>query len=290
MLVREPAVAGRFYPGTSGECRREIDAMRIPDAPADLPERPVGGIVPHAGWFFSGATALRVLDAVRIRRTPATFVLFGATHSPIRRAAIFSNGAWETPLGLATVDERLAAEILALGGGLVRDDPMAHEREHSIEVQVPLIQHLFPGATIVPIACPPSADAPEIGRLVARAIRTTGTEAVCLGSTDLTHYGRMYGFTPKGTDAAAIRWVREENDRRMLDLMIRLDSGAILAEASERLNACGPGAVAAALAAAAALDATEGRVVQYTTSFDVMREKMGRTEADAVVGYVGVVF
>ena len=114
MLVREPAVAGRFYPGTSGECRREIDAMRIPEAAADLPERPVGGIVPHAGWVFSGATALRVLDAIRARRTPATFVLFGATHSPIRRAAVFPSGGWETPLGLAEIDERLAGEFLAL--------------------------------------------------------------------------------------------------------------------------------------------------------------------------------
>ena len=153
---------------------------------------------------------------------------------------------------------------------------MAHENEHSIEVQVPLIQHLFPAAKIVPIACPPSADAPEIGRLVGRAIQNSSADAVCLGSTDLTHYGRMYGFTPKGTDAAAIRWVSEENDRRMLDLMVRMDAGAIVAEASERLNACGPGAVAATLAAAAEMGATEGRVVQYTTSFDVMREKMGR--------------
>jgi hypothetical protein len=263
----------------------------MPSAPAkDVPERPVAGIVPHAGWVFSGATALCVFEAIRSRRSPRTFVLFGATHAPIRKAAVFSNGSWETPLGLVEVDERLAQEILSLAGDLVRDDPMAHESEHSIEVQLPFIQHLFPEAKIVPVASPPRPDAVEIGRIVARTVQNVDADAVCIGSTDLTHYGPMYGFTPKGSGAAALRWVREENDKRMLDLMTRLDSAAVVAEASANLNACGSGAVAATLAAAAQLGAAAGRVLHYTTSYDVMREKMGRSEADAVVGYAGVVF
>jgi hypothetical protein len=290
MLIREPVVAGQFYPATSASCTREIEALLPREAPEEAPERPVAGIVPHAGWVFSGATALRVLDAIRRRRTPRTFVLFGAVHSPIRASAVFSHGGWQTPLGLVEVDERLAGEVLARAGHLLQDNPVAHENEHSLEVQLPFIRHLFPEARIVPISVLPTPQAAEIGRLAAQAIQGLAADAVCLGSTDLTHYGPAYGFAPKGFGAAALRWVREENDRRMVDLMSRLDAEAVVEEAREHLNACGAGAVAATLAAARELGAAKGYVLRYTTSADVMRDEMGRTDSSATVGYAGVVF
>jgi len=291
MMIREPAVAGRFYPLSRDACLREIAAMRPAAPPADMPERPVGGIVPHAGWVFSGETALAVIRAIAERRRPKTFVIFGASHVGRARGAIlFGSGGWQTPLGVAEVDERLAREILARASDIVTDDPEAHEDEHSIEVQVPLIQHAAPEAKIVPILVPPSAKAVALGRTVAEIIAGLQIDAVCLGSTDLTHYGPMYGFTPHGTGPAAMRWVRDENDRRMLDLVVRLDAEAIVPEAKAHLNACGPGAVVATLAAVRSLGAKRGCVVQYTTSFDVMREKMGRVDAEAAVGYGGVVF
>jgi hypothetical protein len=291
MLVREPVVAGRFYPGTREPCLREIRGLAPALPPADVPAHPVAGIVPHAGWMFSGATALAVLEAIRSRRSPKTFVIFGAVHDPrVRRNALFPHGAWETPLGLVEVDERLAGEILAIAGDVVSDDPEAHENEHSIEVQLPLIHHVFPEARVVPIAAPPTAKAVPLGRAVAQAIRNAGADAVCLGSTDLTHYGPMYGFMPHGTGAAGLRWMRNENDRRMLDLMERMDAEGAVAEAEARSNACGSGAVAATLAAARELGAARGVIVEYTTSADVMRQRMGREETDAAVGYAGVVF
>ena len=291
MMVREPVVAGRFYPATREECLKHIAAL-TPKAPFEGgPARPVAGVVPHAGWFFSGETALAVLGAISAKRTPKTFVIFGAVHTGgVRQSAVFPSGGWQTPLGLAQIDERLAGEILARGSGLVADDPQAHEEEHSIEVQVPLVQHVAPEAKIVPILVPKDSQAVALGRVVGQTIRNLEADAVCLGSTDLTHYGPMYGFTPKGLGAAAIRWVRDENDRRMIDLMVRLDAEAVVPEAKSRMNACGAGAVAAAMAAARELGAARGCLVQYTTSYDVMRETMGRTDADAVVGYAGVVF
>lgn len=291
MMLREPAVAGRFYPLGHDSCLREIAAMRPADEPAQMPERPVAGVVPHAGWVFSGATALSVIRAIESRRKPQTFVLFGASHSPyLRHSALFPSGGWQTPLGVAKIDERLAAEILARAGSLLSDDPGAHEDEHSLEVQVPLIQHLAPEARIVPILVPREAKAVALGRLVGQTINSLGADAVCLGSSDLTHYGPMYGFAPKGYGAAAVRWVRDENDRRIVDLMVRLDADGILPEAQSNANACGAGAIAATLAAAREMGAERGCLVQYTTSYDVMREQMGRTDSEAVVGYAGVVF
>ena len=290
MLVREPIVAGQFYPGSRAACLKQIKAMRPAAPPENLPARPVAGIVPHAGWTFSGSTALAVLDAIRSRRTPATFVLFGAAHHAVRTSALFGSGTWETPLGPVEVDERLAREILARADAPLADDPMAHEDEHSIEVQLPLIKHLFPEAKIVPITVPPTNLAADVGRCVARTILTLDADAVCLGSTDLTHYGPAYGFVPRGTGEAAVRWVREENDRRMIDLALRLDADGAVAEAAAHSNACGSGAVAATLAAARALGAERGCLVAYTTSFDVMKEQFGRSDSSAVVGYAGVVF
>ena len=290
MLVREPVADGSFYPAGRDACIELMNSLHYVEAPEVLPPRPVAGIVPHAGWVFSGATALAVLEALKDRRTPRSFVLFGAVHRPIRRSAIFSNGVWRTPLGDAQVDERLAREILTRADDLLADDPRAHEQEHSIEVQVPFIQQLFPHAKIVPIAVVPDDDAPEIGRRVAGAIRNLDADAVCLGSTDLTHYGPAYGFTPKGVGEEALRWVRDENDRRIIDLMLRLDAEAAVPEAKARMNACGSGAVAAALAAARELGAVQGYLVHYTTSFDVMKERMGRRGFDAAVGYAGLVF
>ena len=290
MMVREPVVAGRFYPMERAACLREIKAMMPPSQPQGLPERPVAGIVPHAGWMFSGATALAVLAAIRARRTPETIVLFGACHRHVRRSALFPSGAWATPLGTVEVDERLGREILARAGNLLADDAAAHEDEHSLEVQLPFLQHLFPQAGIVPILVLPSSQAAALGRAAGEVVRDLAADAVCLGSTDLTHYGPMYGFAPKGFGAAAIRWVRDENDRRMVDMMVRLDAESVVAEAQEHANACGAGAIAATLAAARVLGAQRGHVVQYTTSYDVMRETLGRTDADAAVGYAGVVF
>jgi len=292
MMIREPVVAGRFYPADREGVLRQIAAMRVPEEFPKVPDRPVGGIVPHAGWVFSGETAYTVLSAIHSRRAPHTFVLFGATHRPVLDNALFPEGAWRTPLGDVRVDERLAGEILARAAAenLVQADPNAHEGEHSIEVQLPLIQHLFPDAQIVPILVPGDDRAVALGRMVGNVIRDRRADAVCLGSSDLTHYGPMYGFTPKGMGEAALRWVRDENDRRILDLIAGLKAEQIVPEARDHLNACGSGAIAATLAAVGVLGAIKGIVLCYTTSFDIMQEQTGRADYEAAVGYPGVVF
>ena len=292
MMVREPVFARQgWYPLEREACVRAIEAMKVAEPPADTPARPVAGIVPHAGWAFSGETALGVIRAITSRRQPKTFVLMGAWHRARRPAGIlFPSGGWETPLGIIEIDERLAREIASRAGELMIEDPEPHGPENSLELQVPLIQHEAPEAQIVPILVPHWNRAAELGRIVGQTIQSMAVDAVCIGSTDLTHYGPMYGFTPRGTGEAALAWVRDENDKRMLDVMVRLDAEAAVPEAQRSANACGAGAVAATLAAARELGAARGYVVSYTTSYDVMRERMGRSDYEAAVGYVGVVF
>jgi AmmeMemoRadiSam system protein B len=280
--MRHPAVAGMFYPRSESECRRLLDECL---ANAQAPqEAAVGGIVPHAGWVFSGPTAAKV-----IRALPSDLrdvVLFGAVHlRGVPGPALYPRGAWWTPLGPVEVDEELGKEICEACGDLLAQDAEAHEGEHSIEVQVPFLRYRFPAARIVPIAVPPCQSAAELGSRIGRTLAGRPGVAV-LGSSDLTHYGPRYGFAPHGGGAAARKWVREVNDRAIIDVMLDLRADAVLAEFERHENACGPGAIAATLAAARAGGHAHGRLLEYTTSADVRPEWGG----EDFVGYAGVIY
>ena len=285
MLIRQPARAGTFYSASEQRCREELNECTA-IAPDPLDGRLIGGIVPHAGWRYSGKVAGRVFAAVASHRAPRTVVVFGAVHAVRgRQAAIFSSGCWETPIGLVEVDGRLAERILGHTNLLV-DDAYAHEQEHSIEVQVPFIRHLLPGAMIVPIMVPANAQAAEVSESVARTIQTYRADAVVVGSTDLTHYGPSYGFTPQGTGAQGLAWAKEVNDCRMIQRMLAFDAHGVVSEAQGHRNACGGGAVAATIAAARLLGADRAVLHEHTTSRDVT----GDPSAADAVGYSGVVF
>lgn len=290
--LRSAAVAGQFYPHTADDCRAQIEAC-LAEAEAigrpDLPSgfRAVAGLAPHAGWVCSGAVAGQVIRVLAAGQAVQTFVVFGAVHRRMAiPAAVFAEGAWETPLGSIAIDEELAADAVR-SSPLLRVEPEVHEPEHSIEVEVPFIQYLAPRARLLPVMVSPVAEGPEIGRAVARAATALGRRVVYLGSTDLTHYGPRYAFVPGGVGPEGLRWAKEENDRRMLDLVTSLQAEEVVHEALTRRNACGPGAVAATLAAARASGADTVRVLRHTNSNEVLCTRYGQME-DAV-GYAGVV-
>ncbi len=287
MSVRQPVVAGQFYPGTRAGCVRKIEACLPARLPDDLPARIVAGIVPHAGWDYSGPTAAKLFGAIRSQFAPQTFVLFSAMHRwGATRPAVYARGAWATPLGEAQVDDDLAQAVLEEGAGLLVDAPEAHAGEHSAEVQIPFIQHLFPDARILPILVPPSEQAVAAGEAVARAVADANREIVLVGSTDLTHYGvQFYGFAPAGVGEPALTWAMA-NDQRVIDLMLTMQAEAIVPEAEAHHNACGGGAAAATVAAARALGAQKGVLLEHTTSHHVM----GLGPAANFVGYAAVAF
>ncbi len=292
MLIREPVVAGQFYPAGTDACRTELLSMLAEEGPAsDDPSvegRVVAGLVPHAGWVCSGAIAARVLRLLA-ERQPKTIVLFGGVHRFTgKKGAMFCSGRWETPLGPVEVDDRLAERILGHTNAIV-DDPHAHVDEHSLEVQMPLIRHLFPGVKVVPISVPLVPKAQDIGDAVGRTLTAYDYDALIVGTTDLTHYGPRYGFAPRGVGEAGVLWAKDENDRRFVDMVCRMKAAGLVAEAAERRNACNAGAAAATIAAAAVLGATEGVLLEQTTSSEVLMGKGAGTPEDSV-GYAGVVF
>lgn len=296
MMIREPAVAGTFYARGPERCLAELRACldRAAESSADqraaaLRDDVVGGIVPHAGWVCSGAVAARVVNEIAKRRPPSVVVLLGAVHGPHGSSAtLFPSGAWETPLGLARIDARLT-ERLQGQTGLLEADPHAHDNEHSIEVVVPFIQHLLPDAAIVPIMVPANDKAAALGRAVGRTCKTYGVDAVFLGSTDLTHYGPSYGFTPRGVGPAGLAWAKDVNDRRMIDLILAMAHDKATREAAANHNACGGGAIAATIAACETYGATRATLLDHTTSYEVLSAIQDEPPRDAV-GYAGILF
>jgi len=285
--------AGSFYPGTEYECKEMIDEMKKDVYKPNVNfKNAVGGIVPHAGWVFSGKISFSVFNAIKdLNKDIDTFILFSANHSAyISKSAIMSKGIWQTPFGEIEIDEILAGKILKEGKIYVEDNPDAHANEHSIEVQLPFIKFLFPNAKIVPLMPVISNDASKLGEIVGNIVKKEKEERqkniVIVGTSDLTHYGLNYDFTPKGFGTDALKWVKEVNDKKIINLMLNLEYDKIIEEANKNMNACGPGAISATIAAVKILGSKKGNLIRYATSYDVFPQY----GMESFVGYAGVLF
>lgn len=288
MAARRPAVAGPFYPADEGQCRAELRRYVGRAAPSDANRISVAAIVPHAGWICSGAVAGETFACLLADFSPETIVVFGTAHARLRRlAALDACDEWQTPLGPVGIDRELT-EALVSASADVEIDPRPHQQEHSIEVQVPFIQMLCPQAKLLPILLVTAPAAVELGRTVARLCRESGREVAIVGSTDLTHYGPGYSFTPHGAGADGFRWAKEVNDQRIIDLCMAMDADRVVPEAIEHRNACGAGAIAATITAAQALGADHATLCRHTTSAEVLGERPGT--AARSVGYAGICF
>lgn len=292
MCIRKPAVAGSFYPAEVKSCTAEAaDCVTASPLPRQLPEKIVAGIVPHAGWTFSGDMAGMVFAAIaRVEKKVDTFIIFGAAHSYYGSvAAVCDSGLWQSPLGDVEIDVELARAIIQ-NSTHAESNIEAHKYEHSIEVQLPLIKYLFKDAKVVPVLTPPADFALQLGAAVAESIkRFAPKNIICIGSTDLTHYGRRYGFDPQGSGPEAIRWAKEVNDAGFLKTVLNMDSSLVISTATQNASACGPGAAAATIEAAKSLGKTDGLLLGHTHSSEVMQNRFGQS-SDESVGYAAVIF
>jgi len=291
MLIRQAAVAGQFYSGSEKQCIAEIEeCLGAMEVPAGLKDEIVGGIVPHAGWVFSGDLAGLVFSAIKkVHPKVDTFLIFGASHRYSgREAVVYDKGSWATPLGKIDIDEELAGQIAELDG--VKADRNAHLDEHSIEVQVPFIQYLFEEAKIVPVIVPSFGFDIEPGSEIASVIsKLEDKKVVCIASTDLTHYGPRYGFCPEGVGTDAIRWAKEVNDAEFIDLALKMEAEDMFAVGLEKSSACGPGAAAMLVSVVKGLGKKEGVLLAHTNSSEVMEKKFDRSSEESV-GYAAIVY
>lgn len=288
--VRPPAVAGLFYPADPQECRRQARGFVHDTGQLSASsDRLWGAIVPHAGWMCSGDIAGEAIGTLASRAPADVVVVFGAVHTPISAdfAALDAHQRWQVPGEASDVADGLE-RALEQHDRLFRVDVRFHAHEHAVEVELPLIQAAWPNARLLPIEVPPVDDAIEIGqRAAAAALDSTGGKVVFLASSDLTHYGPAYGFTPAGVGEAALRWARE-NDCRLLDLVKDLAAERIVPEVRMHQNACGGGAIAAMLAASRLAGAKAGWTLRHANSVETLAAVAPQPPIDAV-GYAAVV-
>jgi AmmeMemoRadiSam system protein B len=281
--IRGADLAESWYPGGESDCRRTIERFLdskplCPDTWGDI----VGGIVPHAGWVFSGKIACKVIECLSVGGGADTCIIFGRHLHSASGNIIMKEGQWATPLGELEVDVDLAAQLTAEFPFDV-ETTSRYDHDNTIEVQLPFIKYFFPEIRIVPIGLPPNPASLDVARRAVEISKGMGRKTIVLGSTDLTHYGSNYGYIPKGTGAQAVEWVKTVNDKQAVDLMVAMDENAVLDESFESHNICCSGAAASAIAAAKELGALKAKEMIYSNSYDVRPDS-------SFVGYVGIVF
>lgn len=277
--VRAPAVAGQFYPADERQLSGAIAAF-LARARRPLGERPVAVIVPHAGYIYSGQIAA---DGYRQASdfTYEVVVIVGTNHTqpPFEGVSFHTGSGYRTPLGVAQIDARTTAALLECDSAF-SFRPAVHSREHSVEVQVPFVQVVFPEAKIVTAVVGSSTPALAVKLGKALATVLAGRRALVVASSDLSHY-------PRAEDA----WIA---DGELLRAVVKRDPDAVLAEVDAQMGlgrpglstcACGLGPILVAMQTAERLGAGGAHVVSYAHSGDAAVGEPGR-----VVGYGAVVF
>lgn len=262
--MRQSVVAGQFYPGQKNALEKTLKEFLAHGNPQPV----LGVIAPHAGYIYSGAIAGQVFAETRV---PQKVIILGNNHHGYGHpAAIFPSGSWVTPLGETPVDEDLSRRLRERCV-LLAEDAVAHEPEHSLEVQLPFIQACSPHASIVPICIGqnPLVDLLTIGRAIGDVVSEAPEDILLVASTDMTHYESAHDARKK--DHLAIRKIEELDPEGLYRVVVE-----------KGISMCGVMPVVVLLAAVKRLKANSARLVGYATSGDVTGDH------SEVVGYAGL--
>ncbi len=288
MPIRKSVAADMFYPADEATCIDMLlyclnKAGKVKKEPSA-----VGAVMPHAGWIYSGYAVAKALLSIDPLDIPDTFVILGAVHhSDVRQLSIFPSGSWKTPIGSIEIDEETASAVLAEPSICAVPSVMAHDKEHSIEVNVPFISYMFPKAKLLPIACPFFYLAYDCGLALGNLLKKLEKKFFVIASSDLTHYGVSYGFTSHGIGQEAEKWVMTQNDAELISLMEAMRGRDIFMNIENTRSACGGGAIAACIGACEALGASKGILLEHTNSLKVTKEQFAKHN---FVSYASVLF
>ena len=276
MQIRTPAVAGMFYPNEKKELVQSIKNSflhrlgpgKIP--PIEKQKKVYGIICPHAGFMYSGPIACHSFYAISYE-VPNLFIIIGPNHWRIGcNVATMQDIMWTTPIGDVEVDSEAAKEIVKLSK-VIESDNFSHSREHSIEVQIPMLQEIASNFKILPISLidQRKKTALQIGPAIAKIAKEK--KAMILGSSDFTHY--------EPNEFA------NEQDRALIEPILKLDVNEFYDVLEKRsVSACGYGAIASTMIAVKELGATKGELLKYATSGDISGDMT------SVVGYGSIIF
>ena len=248
-MVRKPVASGNFYPGTKSILTEELGKY-VPSIKTK--KKVIGLISPHAGYIFSGGCAGKGFAAVEV---PDVVIILGVNHYGFGHPfAVDGHDSWKTPLGEAEVHKELR-EKLVKDSKIFGIDSNASIKEHSLEVQIPFVQYLNPGAKILPITVA-GGDVQRLqtaGKEIAALVKENNGDILIVASTDMSHY--------ISADRA------REKDKKAIDKILDLDpEGLYNTVLMERISMCGSASTTIMLSAALELGAEKGEVIDYTNS------------------------
>jgi AmmeMemoRadiSam system protein B len=267
--LRKAIVAGQFYPADALQLKNDISGFL--DQELKRTEA-IACLLPHAGYIYSGKVAAKTVSRINVKDKA---ILIGPNHSGYgSEYSIMAQGAWQTPLGQVNIDSELAHAIIK-ESKYFADDDLAHLHEHSLEVEIPLLQYFKSDLEIVPITVFPAKleVLKEMGLDIARAIikQKTQNSVLLVASSDMSHYEPFESA--------------EKKDKMAIKAILELDEEKLLQSVKEfNITMCGYAPVIIMLSAIKALGAKKGELIDYRTSAQVNKDY------GSVVGYAGIIF
>jgi AmmeMemoRadiSam system protein B len=277
MKIRKMKLPDGWYPKEKDKIKQDIsDYLNGFEAPEDI--KPFRGcIIPHAGWCFSGELAARTLSLAQSKDID-TVVLFGG-HLGKEKPKVYIDEGFDTPLGIIETDIPFIESI-----SYMCEKENEFSVDNTVEVELPFIKYFFPDAKIAVFRSPPTEDAMSLAEECVRTAAELKRNVFYIGSLDLTHYGQRYGFSPKGKGEVSYNWVVNENDKNIVNHMLKLEARETIKHAVKNFSSCSSGAGASVIKACIlTLKEPASFLSGYYTSRDIMPD-------DNFVGYAGIGF
>lgn len=278
MATRKRSLATGWYPNSALECDKSIAGFLEGFTPPQ--GNWLAGVAPHAGWYFSGKAAARVIKTLASGSQPARVVVYGGHLPAENKPIIYMEDEWETPYGAVAMDADFAEFLVTSGEAM---PAAARFADNTVEIQLPFVRNFFPEIPVIAVHSPASQGAVHLSSILDGLLKEKGLTAVYIGSADLTHYGPNYNFSPKGIGPDAVAWVKNENDKSLINKALAMDSTGLLHEAAHNRNTCSAGPIASVIASAAARGVSQGKLLEYYTSYDVMPNS-------SFVGYAAILY
>lgn len=268
--VRKPAIAGSWYPDDPGILRSEIESFLRQVPAGGAPRKPCVIISPHAGYLYSGRVAAHSYQALKGFSYGTVVVISPSHRAYFPSVSIWAKGAFETPLGVIAIDEKLCAKLLGTSV-IFTDNTRPHDSEHALEIQLPFLQTVLSPFTLCPLIMGQQdlSLCRDLGRALLGAIGNPD-DVLVVASTDLSHF--HHAKQAEAMDGEVVRLVEA------------LDVDALGGKLSgEEVEACGGGPVLAALTYAQGLGRNEVKILNYAHSGHVTGDN------SSVVGYLSAV-
>lgn len=282
-MVRQPVVSGMFYESDPNKLREQIissfKSKLGPGMPSGKKEKNIfGAVVPHAGYMFSGPCAAHVYKELAESKEPDLYIILGTNHCGFGNTTL-STETWQTPLGEIKVDKVFAHKLMQICK--IKDNKLAHAKEHSIEVQLPFLQYINDDFKFLPIIVSRDYILKDLARAIRKAALSLNKEICVIASSDFTHYGTNYDYIPFESD---IKKNMYKLDNDAINAIINADNTAFQKHLEKTgSTVCGHLPITVLLELVK-LYKTKGKLLKYYTSGDIMNEY------ETAVGYASITF